>query len=603
MNASGRHQLRRRPHRRRHRPLAEPRAARARGRRSSACATSTGCIDIGDARASRPRPSASSCAPPGSSASAASTSPTRASSPWSSTSTSSRPTPRRSARSTPSSSTSGRAIGHNTDWPGSPQSFARGLPDARTRPRRAARRRRRGRRGRARAAARSAPSGSPSSTPTRSGRGALAAALRRRFGAAGAVTTAAAARRELAAPRRRPRQRHARRHGGAPRRCRSPRPAAPGAVGGRRRLPAAGDRAAAPRPRGSAAARSTAAAWPSSRPRDAFRLFTGREPDPERMLRHFAALVGDPPEVRACASRSPPSRLSGTLEEKLDAPSPRRASTASRSSRTTSSAPRSRPSEVRARAADLGLAIDLYQPFRDFEAVPADQLERNLRRAEAQVRRDGATSARRPMLVCSNVSPARDRRRRARRRAAAPARRAGRRARHPHRLRGARLGPARQRVRPRLADRRRRPTTPRSAPASTASTSSRAARSRGHRDIPGDKIFFLQLADAPLLAMDVLQWSRHYRCFPGQGGFDLAGFTRARARGRLRRAAVAGGLQRRLPPGRPGADRGRRHALAAGARERAAARPEAARDRLRRAGFDRPAQLGPRALERAPQRC
>jgi 4-hydroxyphenylpyruvate dioxygenase len=25
--------------------------------------------------------------------------------------------------------------------------------------------------------------------------------------------------------------------------------------------------------------------------------------------------------------------------------------------------------------------------------------------------------------------------------------------------------------------------------------------------------------------MDVLQWSRHYRCFPGQGGFDLAGFT------------------------------------------------------------------------------
>jgi 4-hydroxyphenylpyruvate dioxygenase len=25
--------------------------------------------------------------------------------------------------------------------------------------------------------------------------------------------------------------------------------------------------------------------------------------------------------------------------------------------------------------------------------------------------------------------------------------------------------------------------------------------------------------------MDVLQWSRHYRCFPGQGGFDLAAFT------------------------------------------------------------------------------
>ena len=24
--------------------------------------------------------------------------------------------------------------------------------------------------------------------------------------------------------------------------------------------------------------------------------------------------------------------------------------------------------------------------------------------------------------------------------------------------------------------------------------------------------------------MDVLQWSRHYRCFPGQGGFDLPAF-------------------------------------------------------------------------------
>ena len=45
--------------------------------------------------------------------------------------------------------------------------------------------------------------------------------------------------------------------------------------------------------------------------------------------------------------------------------------------------------------------------------------------------------------------------------------------------------------------------------------------------IPGDKIFFLQMADAPRLAMDVLQWSRHYRCFPGQGQFDVRGSWRA----------------------------------------------------------------------------
>jgi len=44
------------------------------------------------------------------------------------------------------------------------------------------------------------------------------------------------------------------------------------------------------------------------------------------------------------------------------------------------------------------------------------------------------------------------------------------------------------------------------------------------RDIPSDKIFFLQLADAPYMSMDVLQWSRHHRLFPGQGAWDLPAF-------------------------------------------------------------------------------
>jgi 4-hydroxyphenylpyruvate dioxygenase len=44
-------------------------------------------------------------------------------------------------------------------------------------------------------------------------------------------------------------------------------------------------------------------------------------------------------------------------------------------------------------------------------------------------------------------------------------------------------------------------------------------------EVPGDKIFFLQLADAPHKDMDVLQWSRHYRLFPGEGAFDLVAFT------------------------------------------------------------------------------
>jgi 4-hydroxyphenylpyruvate dioxygenase len=46
----------------------------------------------------------------------------------------------------------------------------------------------------------------------------------------------------------------------------------------------------------------------------------------------------------------------------------------------------------------------------------------------------------------------------------------------------------------------------------------------GIAGIPGEKIFFLQMADAPLLSMDVLQWARHHRSFPGQGQFDCATF-------------------------------------------------------------------------------
>ena len=53
---------------------------------------------------------------------------------------------------------------------------------------------------------------------------------------------------------------------------------------------------------------------------------------------------------------------------------------------------------------------------------------------------------------------------------------------------------------------------------------SRGSDPAGIRDIPGEKLFFLQLADAPHMDMDVLQWSRHHRLFPGQGAFDLPAF-------------------------------------------------------------------------------
>ncbi|MFF8905010.1 bifunctional sugar phosphate isomerase/epimerase/4-hydroxyphenylpyruvate dioxygenase family protein [Streptomyces olivaceoviridis] len=180
------------------------------------------------------------------------------------------------------------------------------------------------------------------------------------------------------------------------------------------------------------------------------------------------------------------------------------------------------PEEVRARCADLGLAIDLYQPMRDIEAVPDEVFARNLRRARHKfelMRRLGADT----VLVCSSVSPdALD----------DDALAAGQ---------LSRLADLADEFGIRVAyealawgrhvstyDHAWRVVEAAGHPAlGTCLDSfhilSRGSDPQGIGDIPGEKIFFLQLADAPLLAMDVLQWSRHYRCFPGQGGFDLAG--------------------------------------------------------------------------------
>ena len=51
---------------------------------------------------------------------------------------------------------------------------------------------------------------------------------------------------------------------------------------------------------------------------------------------------------------------------------------------------------------------------------------------------------------------------------------------------------------------------------------SRGIPSSSIGDIRADKLFLIQLADAPKLEMDLLNWSRHFRCMPGQGDFALA---------------------------------------------------------------------------------
>jgi 4-hydroxyphenylpyruvate dioxygenase len=47
------------------------------------------------------------------------------------------------------------------------------------------------------------------------------------------------------------------------------------------------------------------------------------------------------------------------------------------------------------------------------------------------------------------------------------------------------------------------------------------------QNIPKEKLFFVQVSDAPWLQMDYLTWARHWRCLPGQGDFDVGAFMDA----------------------------------------------------------------------------
>ncbi|MFT4213077.1 MAG: TIM barrel protein [Microbacterium sp.] len=182
------------------------------------------------------------------------------------------------------------------------------------------------------------------------------------------------------------------------------------------------------------------------------------------------------------------------------------------------------PEEIRALADRLALTLDLYQPMRDVEGVDEAEFARVLRRAEAKfalMRRMGMDL----VLCCSNAGTAT--------------------------VDDDEVSAAQLRVLGDLAagygiriayealawgrfvdDYRRawRIVQRADHPAVGVCLDSFHVLSRGHdpaaiEAIPGEKIFFLQLADAPDLSMDVLSWSRHHRLFPGEGVFDLAGFT------------------------------------------------------------------------------
>ncbi|MES2711680.1 MAG: sugar phosphate isomerase/epimerase, partial [Pseudomonadota bacterium] len=173
---------------------------------------------------------------------------------------------------------------------------------------------------------------------------------------------------------------------------------------------------------------------------------------------------------------------------------------------------------------DLGLEVALFQPFRDFEAMEAAQRARNLDRAERKFDTMQALGAE-LLLVCSNTQAATlDDPSRAAGDLREMAERAG--------ARGLRVG-YEALAWGRYTNRWRQAwDIVRTAdhPALGLILDSFHTLCLGddltglNATVPGAKIFFLQLADAPRLSMDALSWSRHFRSFPGQGELPVAGF-------------------------------------------------------------------------------
>lgn len=184
------------------------------------------------------------------------------------------------------------------------------------------------------------------------------------------------------------------------------------------------------------------------------------------------------------------------------------------------------PADVRRIAESLGLGIELYQPFRDFEAMPDPVRARNLDRAERKFDLMQALGAE-MMLVCSNTQPAAlDDDARAAADLHEMAERAARRGLrigfealswgHHIRLWGHAWRVVQAAAHPALG-----------LIVDSFHTLALGDDPAGLAAVPGDRIFFVQLADAPRLQMDVLSWSRHFRNFPGQGALDVTGFLRA----------------------------------------------------------------------------
>src|SRR3954463_8721188 len=166
------------------------------------------------------------------------------------------------------------------------------------------------------------------------------------------------------------------------------------------------------------------------------------------------------------------------------------------------------PADIRRIAEGLGLEITIFQPFRDFEAMPNNIRARNLDRAERKfdIMQALGTDL---VLVCSNVQPSSindDAKA-----AADLAEMAERAARRGLRIGYEALAWGRHvnlwRQAWAIVERADHPHL--GLILDSFHTLSLKDDPAGIAALPGDRIFFLQMADAPLLSMDVLQWARH----------------------------------------------------------------------------------------------
>ena len=184
------------------------------------------------------------------------------------------------------------------------------------------------------------------------------------------------------------------------------------------------------------------------------------------------------------------------------------------------------PKDVARMVASLGLKIVTFQPFRDFEGMPEPQRSRTFARAERKFDLMGKLGCD-LLMICSNVAADSlggvDR-------AAADFHELGERA----QKRGIRVGFEALAWGRHISDYRDSWEVVRRAdhPAIGLTLDSfhilaRKTDLKAIRSIPSDKIVLVQLADAPWLEMDVMSWSRHFRCFPGQGDFPLTEFMDA----------------------------------------------------------------------------